>query len=1190
MDKISEVAQTVEIKQTIDLQKTTEKFDVITIANINNQFNMTVTNNGEIPIHLTRLWIENTTDNSWPISKYDLDITIPSRGYVTNVGQNLGLTALDSQSYIIKLVTERGKTQKIFLDSVSADSLYLSLSAIPTIVPTTFSTTLVLEVINTGTNKLINLQPEMDSVVTSCTATCSATIVSGPTPTNFDSLDPGDIAIFEWVYTIDGEDTGDSATFTASLVNGVDEDTAVVTVQPIINAINAGVSLSSGGIFDEASMTDDILLFHMGQGGVPSPGYQMMSSDVDGGTSGLLFNMETQTVGSAVAFMTNNGSNTITIPAGNWVASLALRSEAVATGIQDQDEDMIFHMEDGDGVNPDNSEGDSSRDLTESTVGGGGGWCDISSAICNANWDKRFEIVIDETKVEPDSGSHTDFTVLVRITGTDFTNNLDDADDSINDIRFTNVAGVLLDYEIEKYDKTSNELIAWVQIASLSTTTDHTFYMYFDNAETSGYGDEQDVEGTWEANFDGVYHLADDFLDSTDQDNDGTNVGSDDVAGFIGDGQEFISSNSDRILLNDPAEWHYGTGAFTVTAWVKTVGTPTGEIIVWNAGGDGAGGHRYEMELNEASSNKLGMIMDDNSDKYKEGGSITVNDNTWRYLAIQREGNSMRVFVNGVQDGSDLTGIGTGYAPVPNANAYIGANEDYASGTPQKFIDAIIDEVHIAGTARSADYLKTEYNNQNSPSTFYALTVQSTGGSGGPPDWQAGTGPHSSGAYYYDGVDASHQSSNYVSSGDENHLQALDLTTSLWFRTYPADTDAAISSEQMLFFWEGKGTYPNSDYYKLSLGSEGDGRLLFAFDTEWSLDDVTECLSTNEYDDGKWHHATAIRYGSGVDDCELYITDLDGTNPESMISGSCTDCGGSQILEQDGTDRWYVGSQQDAGNYFKGWIDDVMHWNGDALNTAEADDLARTNYGTGAHKLDVSIDRTDENGAFESNLYSNAATIISFYDNKAQSDTTDAAYTMFNVTMNMPQTIILPLQRLNFSLAFVPSTSTWEALELDMKIDDTGFTTPYPSYLQIPFPDNPFNSYIVYDNDNELNLFINNIGEDGIYFVYSGTRATFDDGSGVAYASLIRWINGTTPAYEVDIDKDSIYIPTGESARMYFFKQPTDHPCQGSGSSCQSANIIPAGNYRLAAWINGYSDQGETFGRSVVLGNIEVVE
>jgi len=160
MNKITEVAQTVEIKQTIDLQKTTEKFDVVTIANVNNKFNMTVTNRGDIPVHLTRLWVENTTDNSWPVSKYDLDIAIPYGGSVTNIGQNLALTAKDTQSYQIKFVTERGNTQKMFVNSVAADSIYLSLSVTPTIVPTTFSTTILLEVINTGSNQLHQLMKQ----------------------------------------------------------------------------------------------------------------------------------------------------------------------------------------------------------------------------------------------------------------------------------------------------------------------------------------------------------------------------------------------------------------------------------------------------------------------------------------------------------------------------------------------------------------------------------------------------------------------------------------------------------------------------------------------------------------------------------------------------------------------------------------------------------------------------------------------------------------------------------------------------------------------------------------------------------------------------------------------------------------------------------------------------------------------
>jgi hypothetical protein len=79
-----------------------------------------------------------------------------------------------------------------------------------------------LEVINTGSDKLYNLQANLDAPVENCNSSCSSEKVSGPTPTSFESLDPGDIATFEWVYTLNGAADGDDFTFTANLVNGVD--------------------------------------------------------------------------------------------------------------------------------------------------------------------------------------------------------------------------------------------------------------------------------------------------------------------------------------------------------------------------------------------------------------------------------------------------------------------------------------------------------------------------------------------------------------------------------------------------------------------------------------------------------------------------------------------------------------------------------------------------------------------------------------------------------------------------------------------------------------------------------------------------------------------------------------------------------------------------------------------------------
>jgi len=434
------------------------------------------------------------------------------------------------------------------------------------------------------------------------------------------------------------------------------------------------------------------------------------------------------------------------------------------------------------------------------------------------------------------------------------------------------------------------------------------------------------------------------------------------------------------------------------------------------------------------------------------------------------------------------------------------------------------------------------------------------------PDWQAGVGPHNSGAYYFDGDDC-FQSMNDVLSEDDNNIKSEDDTTALWFKT-----DGAVSSEQYLVDWDnGSG-----DYYRISLVNK---KVNYEFSNGGG--EITKCLSTNTfYDNSTWYHVTGVRGDSGSTEhiCTLYIHNLAGDLIETIVD----DDSGFDNDVADATGKWHVATnKQGSGNHFKGWIDDIIHWNDKALTSAQADDLSKTNYGTGAHQLDVKLDITDSSGTFVSNVYNGPQTTISFHDSKNLGDINDAGYGIFNITMNLPQVIVSPQQRLNFSMNFVPFTATWIPLELDMKIDDDTLS-PFPSYLQMPKPDTPFPSYFTYDNDNEVDIFVTNSGNDGIYFIHSYTRINFNGTNG-AYAGLIHRVNGTTAAFDVDSTSDSIYIPAGSKAELFFYI-PTDQP-----STTAAGTIIPPGIYRTAIWLHGYTDQGETFQRSIVLGSVNVV-
>jgi len=213
---------------------------------------------------------------------------------------------------------------------------------------------------------------------------------------------------------------------------------------------------------------------------------------------------------------------------------------------------------------------------------------------------------------------------------------------------------------------------------------------------------------------------------------------------------------------------------------------------------------------------------------------------------------------------------------------------------------------------------------------------------------------------------------------------------------------------------------------------------------------------------------------------------------------------------------------------------------------------------------------------------------VPFKDPKGVGDDDDSDYSYFNHTMTLAQQTFAAQERLNATIYWVSGSATWEPLEVDMKIDDTGFTSPFPSYIQIPKPNPAFPSYYTYDNDFEFDVLVSNTGEDGIFFVYQGTRTNFNGTLG-SYAGLIHRVNGTSSPgiYDLDENQDSIYIPSGDTARLVFY-QPTDHPSDNNPSI--TGVLVPAGQFRVSIWLQGYSDQGETFTRSVILGTVNVVD
>jgi hypothetical protein len=128
----------------------------------------------------------------------------------------------------------------------------------------------------------------------------------------------------------------------------------------------------------------------------------------------------------------------------------------------------------------------------------------------------------------------SDFPVLISITDTDL---LDEARSDGNDIVFRWDDGTCggkpckgLYHEIEEWNSSTGELVAWVKIPTLSSSNDTTIYMYYGNPNVSV--PSENPAGVWDSNYSGVYHLnqnpggaAPQMLDSTLNVNHGTAMG-----------------------------------------------------------------------------------------------------------------------------------------------------------------------------------------------------------------------------------------------------------------------------------------------------------------------------------------------------------------------------------------------------------------------------------------------------------------------------------------------------------------------------------------------------------------------------------------------------------------------------------------------------------------------------------------
>lgn len=313
----------------------------------------------------------------------------------------------------------------------------------------------------------------------------------------------------------------------------------------------------------------------------------------------------------------------------------------------------------------------------------------------NSSWSYAQNITINSSYIDEELSN---FPILVNLSSSNF--NFSNAQTDGDDLRFTDAGNTTtLDYEIEYYDATAEEAYVWVEVPTVSDTSDTVIIMYYGNAGASA---GENAEGVW-ANYDGVIHLSetgsDIRLDSTSNDYDFTASGSVDNCEKI-----YLGKGEDSDYLYIPSGYTDTTNYFSY--WFKN-----------STGTRSQGTIDFEPYDGNAAGTKL-TYYTDGLLRLRVNGVYTATSNYydcshWCYITWQREGGTTwYVYLNGEKITSYSSQSAGAINPV---NFYLTGGQNS-------------DEIRFETNPKDASYIKAEYHSMASADFVSYSTEYEEGG------------------------------------------------------------------------------------------------------------------------------------------------------------------------------------------------------------------------------------------------------------------------------------------------------------------------------------------------------------------------------------------------------------------------------------------------------------------------------
>lgn len=160
----------------------------------------------------------------------------------------------------------------------------------------------------------------------------------------------------------------------------------------------------------------------------------------------------------------------------------------------------------------------------------------------------------------------------------------------------------------------------------------------------------------------------------------------------FGGASGLFDGTGDYLSTADHDDFSFGSGDFTIECWLNTTDASTQKGVISKRTNGSSTGLEF---LVEKQSGTINCYLWDGSSITTISSAVAIQSNTWHHVAITRSGSTVKIFIDGVEQGS-----GTFSGTIPNQTSGVRVGGTDTTPTIRTF-DGHIDEMRVTkGVAR----------------------------------------------------------------------------------------------------------------------------------------------------------------------------------------------------------------------------------------------------------------------------------------------------------------------------------------------------------------------------------------------------------------------------------------------------------------------------------------------------------